>query len=691
MNEHMNAFKPATLKLVSFDVFDTLLTRKVATPPSVFYFSALQAIKEGIIGCSPEAYVMFRREAETVSRIGQPDWQTDAPRIFSLLSKLMMLSHETSNRLREIEIEWERKLLVPVPGAEQLLQTERNEGYTIAFVSDMYWSNKEIRLFLSDHNLIKEGDQLLVSADHDVCKDSGKLFEKLMADNPGAVKESLRHHGNDHFVDFQGARKAGLTCILHKRCNPNRYERLLEKFRDETNGLTSLLAGSGRLLRLMHDDQPQQTAGIARIVGNVVGPTMVMYVLWILREARNKGIKQLCFVSRDGYVPYLICKKISKELGYDIDSFYMYGSRQSWHMPSLTEINANSLDWIVDIYEGTTVETIFKRIYLSWEELVELVPEFPTLFSSPDAEVTPAIQEKIKNLLNTNSKLQNRILALAQEKRDTLLQYLEQSGIQLSEKTGVVEIGWAGRTRTSFKKIVGKDIAQNLHWFYLGLIPKKQQEQLETISTFLYGPELNYKAINALISIAESFCFAPHGSVVDFTQTEGKATPVFNRVGEPEIDAWGRQKFFEYLDQYCDLLPLDIIRSLHYYNLRNATYQLLNTFISTPSREDAEVWGSIPFIHDQFGKTSSILAPKVKVNGKTIKNALTYGSLKMTSRSEMGVWGGGSWAKRDWTAFPLYGFTFLGHMRTQWKSEIHHAYRETKNYIKALFHYTGHH
>ena len=684
MTQQTIASKAAATKLVSFDVFDTLLTRKVALPESVFYFSALAAAKEGLIGCSPETYINIRKEAEKVSRTGQPDWQTDAPRIFRLLAKLLMVSPAVANRLREIEIEWERKLLVPVPGAAQLLAKEREEGYGIAFVSDMYWSNKEIGLFLADNNLFVQGDQLLVSADHGVCKDSGKLFEKLVSDNPQARKEEVRHHGNDHFVDFQGAQKAGLSCILHSRCNPTRYELLLEKFRDETNGLTSLLAGTGRLLRLQHDNGPQHQAGIARIVGNVVGPTMVMYVLWMLKEAQNRGVKQLCFVSRDGYVPYLVCKKISKALGYEIKSVYMYGSRQSWFLPSLTEFNEASFDWIVDKYEGTTVETIFKRVGTSWQDLQNFIPDLAQQFTSPDMAVNPGIQEKIRQLLTTNEKLRTHILAVAGEKREMLLSYLAQEGVDFKEKTGIVEVGWSGRTRASLRKIVGSEKAQNLQWFYVGLLYNRKHEQPELINTFMHGLELQHRATEGLPSIVESFCFAPHGSVIDFVSEGGKVSPVFNPVGEAELDAWGRQHFFSCIEEYCDLLPLDIIRSLHYYNLRNAAFNLLDTFIKSPSRSDAEVWGSIPFIHDQFGKTQMVLAPKVSVNKKTIKDALLFGQFNKTARGEWGVWGGASWAIRDWKAFPLYFFTFAGHMRANWKNEARRVYRETKKYIKTL-------
>jgi FMN phosphatase YigB (HAD superfamily) len=683
--DHITASPTIPVKLVSFDVFDTLLTRKVTSPHSVFYFTALSAIEEGLINCSAETYVKLRREAETVTRTGQPDWQTDDKRIFAFLSKLLVVSPETGNRLRTLEIEWERKMLVPIPGAAQMLDKERISGHKVAFVSDMYWSSSVIKMFLTDANFFREGDQLLVSAENGASKDTGRLFEKLIADNPPITNSQIRHHGNDEYIDYKGALKAGLKGVLLTKCNPTEYEVLLESHREETDGLACLLSGTGRLLRLNYTHLSGHTAEMARIIGNVVGPSMVTYVLWILKEAKNKGLKQLCFVSRDGYVPYLVCNRISKMMGFDIKAFYMYGSRQSWHIPGLHQFDDSSFSWMLENFKGATVETIFKRVDMTWDAMMQQAPEVSTLFTSPNAPVTPEVQVKIRNLIETNTRLKEYILDNARAKREVLLEYLQQEGIEFREKTGMVEIGWAGRTRTSFERIIGGEQSKNLHWFYFGLLPNLRLHDPERISTFLHGPDLTYKSINGLPIIIESFCFAPHGSVVGFERRGEKIVALFNNVGEEELDKWGRSKYFVILDRFCDLLPLDMMQSIKFYNLRNPAYNLLKSFVESPSRQDAEVWGSIPFIHDQFGKTSTILAPKTPINVKTIKEALTFGQFNlMANGGVLGVWGAGSWAKRDWTMFPLYLFTFAGHMRVKGRGEFGRVYRETKLYIKRI-------
>jgi predicted HAD superfamily hydrolase len=690
MNAVNSTQKIQPTKLVSFDVFDTLLTRRVTNPHSVFYLTGVAAQQERIISCSAETYVRLRKEADTVSRTGQPDWQTDAKSIFNLLTKLLIVTPAQGDRLRELEIEWERKVLVPVPGAKQMLELERNAGYTIAFVSDMYWSSKEIELFLRDADLFKDGDQLLVSADHGACKDSGKLFYKLLEDNPSVKKGEIRHHGNDRFVDYNGALKGGLKGVLHTRGNPTRYERLLEKHREETDGLAPVLSGTGRLLRLLYDKEPAHIAGIARIVGNVVAPTMVMYVLWILQEARNKGIERLCFVSRDGYIPYLICNRISKAMGFTVKTSYIHGSRQSWHLPGLYEFNEVTFNWLLNNFDGSTVETVFKRVGMSWENILQIAPEMSSVFSSPDLPVTADAQKKIKNLIISNKALQKHILSSAKQKRDLLLAYLNEQEINFREKTGIVEIGWAGRTRNSFRRILGVEKADNLHWFYFGLFANINLDQPENISTFIEGLNLQYRSIKGLPTVIESFCFAPHGSVVGFEQCGGKVEPIFNEVGEVELDEWGREKVFMFVEKFCDLLPMNIIESMNYCNLRNPVYNLLNAFISHPSKDDADIWGSIPFTFDQFGKNSLILAPKPHLTLQTIKDALTFGKFDYVAQNKDAGWGAASWAKRDWTLFPLYFFTFVGHMRVKGKSEVHRIFTETKNYIKRLIYLNEH-
>ncbi len=672
-------------KLVFFDVFDTLLTRKVTAPSSVFYFSALDAIKSKIIDCSAETYVNRRQEAERLSRKEAGEGQIHCERIFDYLSELLSISKESSKQLMQLEFQWESKLLFEIPGAKNMVDKERMNGHQIIYVSDMYWSSEVIRTFLENANIFQKDDKIWVSSEHGASKDSGNLFKKIFPHYPDVNLNDIRHFGNDHYIDYLGAIKAGIKPVLLENANPNTYEILLEKHRDSTNGIASIISGSGRYFRLLNSSKDAKTAEIARIVGNIAGPSMLMYCLWILREAKHRQIEQLCFISRDGYVPFIICSKIGPKLGYDFKYNYVYGSRQSWHIAGIRNFNPDIYSWLFESYNNLTLNSILKRLETSWEKMIELAPETLNHIKDGESHLDENSKTAIKNIIENNDALRTHLLEIASEKRQILKDYLSENNIDFSRKTGMIEIGWKGKTRLSFEKALGDENAANMHWFYLGL-DQNFKQNTNRYSTFLYGSELNYLTIDALPQIFESFCFAPHGSVKGFEKKDGKTTPTFNNKIEDKLDHWGRQIFLECVNDYCDHLPLEIMKNWDIPNMRFAAYNLLQQFCENPEKNDALVWGDIPFIHDQEGSEHSILAPDIKLNLKTIKQAITFGKLRLTGNGGYSTrWGAGSWARRKNPLILAKVFTFIGYLRVQKHHELRRILSETKQYLKKVF------
>ncbi len=619
--------------LVSFDIFDTLLTRLVAIPISVFYFAAREAIKENLISCYPEIYVKQRREAEKLARIGQPDGEVDDTRIFQFLTRLLSVSSEVGKLLQQLEIDSELKLLIPVPGSHERIQRHRDKGDQVVFVSDTYHTKDTLIGFLKKHNFWNDADQLWVSSEHGASKMSSRLFHKFLDYNKVQTPKDVYHYGNNKRIDVDGAAKAGISPVWLPEANPSRYEYLLETFRDSSGGLTSLLAGAGRMLRLKYADDSPKLAGLAKIVGNVVGPSFTLYVLWLLKEAKAKGINRLFFVSRDGYVPYLIAKKISTQIAPDIEISYFYGSRQAWHIAGLFEFDRPTLNWLFSSLDGPSGSSFIKRTGLEWEELTSIVPEISNQVKNPYSPLTKKELEYLKSIILSNKKLQDRILNEAKARRALLLEYLSQEGFNPKEKNGIVEMGWVGRTKMSFERVIGTENSTLLHWFYLGLLNIHQEVNLDRVHTFLYGGLLRFEVIHELPVTAESFCLAPHGSVLGFEKKDGKVIPIFREGNETKLDEWGRPAYLKMVDEYCDNLPLTDVDHTPGFDLRSAAYHLLKTFTEQPGRDEAALWGSVPYDYDQAGSATYHLAPPIKVNYQTIKEALIFGTIKRASGS----------------------------------------------------------
>lgn len=688
MNKHdttqtVTVMKDVNRKLVSFDIFDTVLTRLVAVPISVFYFAARAAIKENLISCYPEIYVKQRREAERLARMGQPNGEVDDSRIFEFLIRLLSVSREVGKRLQQLEIEWELKLLVPVPGVHALIQRHRDNGDQVAFVSDMYLTKGTLISFLKKHGFWHEADQLWVSSEHGASKISGQLFHKVLDYNKVKTPKDVYHYGNNKRIDFDGAAKAGISPVWLPEANPSRYEYLLETFRDSSGGLTSLLAGAGRLLRLKYAGDSSKLAGLAKIAGNIVGPSFTLYVLWLLKEAKAKGIKRLFFVSRDGYVPYLIAKKISTQIAPEIVISYFYGSRQAWHIAGLFEFDRPTLNWLFSSLDGPSGSSFIKRTGIEWEELITIVPEIGDQIKNPHSPLSTKELDYLKSQILTNKKLQERILNEAKARRGLLLEYLGQEGFDPKEKNGIVEMGWVGRTKMSFEKVIGTENSTLLHWFYVGLLNIHQEVNLDRVHTFLYGGLLKFDVIHELPVTAESFCLAPHGSVLGFEKKDGKVIPIFRTGNETKLDEWGRPAYLKMVDEYCDNLLLTAIDHTPGFDLRSAAYHLLKTFTEQPGRDEAALWGAVPYDYDQAGSATYHLAPPIRVNYQTIKEALIFGTVKRASGSgKAATWRSGSWSLRTSRIFPLYIFVFIGQIKINGKKTVVKLMRKTKSFFR---------
>src|SRR5579862_1384716 len=99
----------------SFDVFDTLLTRAVGTPTSVFYLLGRTPEVASITRCGAEEFARVRIAAERRSRRGHSE--TTLTRIYDELAVSLGLDEPSGRRLQNLEVDLEHRLSRVVPGA----------------------------------------------------------------------------------------------------------------------------------------------------------------------------------------------------------------------------------------------------------------------------------------------------------------------------------------------------------------------------------------------------------------------------------------------------------------------------------------------------------------------------------------------------------------------------------------------
>ena len=120
--------------IVSFDVFDTLITRKVLHPTDVFSLVSLFAEQRMIISFD---FRELRLEAEKSLAESEFKNSYSILDIYKEIAQRGNLTEEDASQLLGIELEAEEKLVVPRKDVQELFLNLYNSGKKLILDSDM--------------------------------------------------------------------------------------------------------------------------------------------------------------------------------------------------------------------------------------------------------------------------------------------------------------------------------------------------------------------------------------------------------------------------------------------------------------------------------------------------------------------------------------------------------------------------
>ena len=238
----------STERVFSFDVFDTVLTRLVASPTDVFL-----VVNEALSGSSLEVpralksnFVKHRVAAESRARRASPKEDVSLAEIYDVLSDSFELDQKQRNHVMSCEIETEAGLIEPVGSVIQAIKDVRVEGERIVFLSDMYLPSSGIRTCLSGQGLLIRVTSF-VSGEVGLSKTSGNLFRHA-AETLGITAGQLVHFGDNQWSDVAVPKRIGvqLNDGMRMKLAPTARERSVIRRREPRNFLSSLVAGAAR-------------------------------------------------------------------------------------------------------------------------------------------------------------------------------------------------------------------------------------------------------------------------------------------------------------------------------------------------------------------------------------------------------------------------------------------------------------
>lgn len=342
------------IKVVSFDLFDTLITRPVLNPEDVYLF----VVEKAYIGSFEKGFLCkIRKLAEAQARkeiaILNPDFEdVTLSEIYRAMHKIYNVPKEICESLKVSEEHIEIEFANRRNAGYEIYTLARSLGKKVYITSDMYLEKHTIEKILSK-NGYDDYEELLLSSEHRALKTTGSLFEKLIEISRVDAKEII-HIGDNWNVDFLMAANKGLNSFFIPKTkdillnylgdmetgnaygdalnNANSFIDKSKYFASLSNRCTTAVAAN-----IMFDNpfvsfnKESNYNGSAYQFGAVaLGQYMLGIVLWLLEVLNNNDSHKIHFSSRDGFYLKRIFDYYINAYDINIDTNYLFISRKAF-------------------------------------------------------------------------------------------------------------------------------------------------------------------------------------------------------------------------------------------------------------------------------------------------------------------------------------------------------------------------
>jgi len=337
--------------VVSFDVFDTLLMRRVLYPRDIFVLLEKEFGKEFSkmrINVEMELY----REGKN-------------PTLYEIYARIPGSSPAS-------EIALEAEYLIQRKSMVSMFQYARSAGKEVYLVSDMYLPNDLIYQFFYGLGIDIEKKNILVSCDYGVSKSTG-LFD-VLREKVGTKR--ILHIGDSLEADIESAKKYNIEDTFHIK---NALEMLEDGYasdilRYDTTLPNRMMIGSFVSEQLNDPFLFNQTKGKFLLNGayemgySLIAPLVYCFFGWLVSKAQELQLDCVLLSARDGFILSKIhdmCKISAEDLP---PMLYFYSSRAASVLASLMD-DDDILHAARLAYAGKTEDMLRNRFHLTEEEL----------------------------------------------------------------------------------------------------------------------------------------------------------------------------------------------------------------------------------------------------------------------------------------------------------------------------------
>ncbi len=474
----LDAIARADVELVTFDLWDTLVTRsRPADAPKLATARRIWLEHGRSLRTPMSPWELFAHRVEVEAAIAGSSHHEEYRLVDVLTRHLQEVLTIGARKAKPVAVELAREEAIEearctyrideVADTLDELATREPRPH-LAVLSDFYLGGEELRTIAESTGIDLTGIDVLASCDLDVSKRVGGLFE-LARERAGVEAARHLHVGDNPWSDGEQQVSSGGTAALVTlsptplpgpgALAPDRVPALIADQRDELLSVVDVLASASG------GGDTQRRAAHA---GVLTAFLPVLLVAAAVEDAVERGVPTVHYLSREGSflrrVHDVVAPRLTGRLPAP-SARHLEVSRRSTFGASIDGLDRGALALMWSQYADQSPRALFESLGVPVEPLASAIAECGLEVDAVVADV--AHDDRVETLLERPDVRAHSERVLG-ERRRALLAYLRQEADLGSRDLVVVDVGWRGTIQDNLARVL---VDHRLHGVYLGLFP----------------------------------------------------------------------------------------------------------------------------------------------------------------------------------------------------------------------------
>jgi FMN phosphatase YigB (HAD superfamily) len=474
----LSALAAGQVKVLSVDVFDTLLWRRVPEPKDAFLLLGRRLAAEGRLAAhvNPVAFAELRHAAEKAARARREaatgSREVTLPDIYRALPSFLFAPDFDADAAAAAEVALEATLMIRDRAVAALMAAAKAAGARVILVSDTYFASAQVKRFLAKPGLAegRDFDRLYVSCEAGRPK-WRDLFDTILRDAAVPAAATL-HVGDSLEADVLPCRLRGIGVVHYDKWSFSPRVQAVEMPAELAPRAVRLGSHGDRGLtglrsRLAHqapeeiapDLVPYWSYGAATLA-----PVFAAFARWAVAACAVSGTSRILGIMREGRFLNRLVGDTAAALGVALATEELWLSRRAVIRAALCEETAGLLPEFAMLSPGRTTAEVLAEMGLTAADLAAAgMPDF-------DVTVGDALV-RLCQAVGAAPHLLAKVFAVAAHHRDNLLSGLgRQIDLPRTDAAVVMDLGYSATIQSVLQGILDRaGHALRLTGLYLAL------------------------------------------------------------------------------------------------------------------------------------------------------------------------------------------------------------------------------